>query len=210
MSQTHSPTSRSSRPSSVAKRFIISLGVTIMLVFTVRTSLADHYLVPTGSMEPTVVPGDRIFVSKLSYGVRLPLTSSDLAEFSDPVRGDVVVLTSPVDGVTLVKRVVAVPGDTVAVRDGRLLLDGAAVPVTPTSSGWIEHLDTGPHPVSFAHGGGPDFGPTFIPAEHYLVMGDNRGNSLDGRRFGLVHRDVIFGEALGVFMSDGDFEWRDL
>jgi signal peptidase I len=179
------------------KKNAVTLLATAAVVFTARTSLADHYFVPTGSMEPTVHVGDRIVVNKLAYGVRVPLAHVYALERDGPSHGDVVVLESPEDGVVLLKRVVAVPGDTVSVRDGAAFIDGVRA--------------SDPHAMTSAQdGGGPDFGPTVVPEGRYLVLGDNRGNSKDSRMFGFVARSQVLGRALGVFMRDGKVGWHTL
>lgn len=179
----------------------------LLLALTARGTLADHYHVPTGSMQPTVAIGDRILVNKAAYGVRVPLTETWLVHGDEPVPGDVVVLASPEDGDILLKRVVAAPGDAVAVRGGRLWRNGAVVPVGEDG---LERLGDVAHPLRLEHGGGPDFGPVLVPSGRFLVMGDNRGDSLDGRVFGWVRREAIFGRAVGVFARDGRPTWQPL
>lgn len=185
------------------------LAAVVLVVFTTRSVIADHYHVPSGSMEPTVATGDHVLVNKLAYGLRIPFSNRYLGRFDDPVRGDVVVLASPVDGETLLKRVVAVPGDEVAVNGGRLVLNGAPVSVLPTARDPLELLDGGAHALRLDQGGGPDLAPVVLPPDRYLVMGDNRGNSLDGRSFGLVRGDAILGRAVAVFYRGG-LTWQDL
>jgi signal peptidase I len=180
------------------------------LVLTTRSSLADHYQVPTGSMIPTIQVGDRVVVNKVAYGVRLPFTDVQLVERGGPQRGDVAVLRSPENGDTLIKRVVAVPGDEVAVRGGRLWINGQAVPVAQDHGGIVEVLGGKAHALSLADAGGPDFGPVQLGDDDYLVMGDNRGNSHDGRAFGLVGRQSFFGRALGVYWREGRPAWNGL
>jgi signal peptidase I len=197
------------RPSSL-RRELVTILVAAAGVFTARASLADHYVVPTGSMIPTVEPKDRIFVDKLAYGLRVPGVDAYAVSFADPSRGDVVVLTSPEDAIVLLKRVVAVPGDRVRVVGGSLELNGVKVPVTLHGSALYEQLGASPHAVRLDHGGGPDFGPVTIPADRFLVMGDNRGDSHDGRMFGLVARRAILGRAEGVFMRSGEPTWIGL
>ncbi|MEQ8273381.1 MAG: signal peptidase I [Deltaproteobacteria bacterium] len=178
------------------RRRLRSAGSLLALVITItsaRSSLADHYTVPTGSMEPTIQVGDRILVNKLAFGFRIPFSMTYLATFSDPERGEVVVLRSPVDERTLVKRVVGVPGDQLEVRDGRVFVDGRLL---------IER-----HEV--VYGPGRDLAPTTIPEGKLLVLGDNRPNSLDGRFFGLVDRDDVYGRAERIYFSDG-FTWDRL
>lgn len=189
---------------------LIFIGIVAVGAMAARSSLADHYHVPSGSMLPTVHLEDRIVVNKLAYGVRLPFTSVYLAETGEPRAGDVVVLTSPDDGIVLLKRVAATPGSTVEVRDGHLVVDGREVPVRFDGDGWSELLGETTHPLSLAAGGGPDYGPTTLPARTYLVLGDNRGDSRDGRVFGLVDREAILGRAAAVYRRDGEFVWLEL
>jgi signal peptidase I len=177
-------------------RNTLQLAVMVVLLATARASLADHYEVPSGSMEPTVETGDQIIVNKAAYGLRIPLTHTYAARFRGPQAGDVVVLDSPDEDKVLLKRVVATPGTTVEVRGGRVLLDGV-------EAGRVDRS------ISLDSGGGPDFGPMTLPADRYLVLGDNRGDSRDGRYFGLVTRDSILGRAVGVFWRDG-FTWDSL
>ena len=172
------------------------------VVFSARHSLADHYHVPTGSMIPSVEIGDRVWVNKGAYALRIPFTGIGLRTGS-PERGDVVVLRSPDDGIVLLKRVVAVPGDRVAVQRGRLELDGEPVLVTQGEAGLLETLDASTHGVRLDHGGGPSFGPVDVPPGHYLVLGDNRGNSRDGRFFGFVPAEVLLGRVGGTYLRGG-------
>src|SRR3954468_13628125 len=98
------------------KSLLVFFG--LMLVF--RSACADWMLVPSGSMNPTIVEGDRILVDKAAYGLRIPFTTVRLTRGADPQRGDIVIFPAPDDGTVLVKRVVGLPGDTVAMRDERL------------------------------------------------------------------------------------------
>ena len=104
--------------------------VFLALMFVFRSAVADWMVVPSGSMNPTVIDGDRVLVDKRAYGVRLPFSLKRMVEVGDPRRGDVVVLESPADGVTLLKRIVAVPGDTVAMHDEELVINGVAARYT--------------------------------------------------------------------------------
>lgn len=181
-------------------RTVLQLASAAAVAFTARASLADHYKVPSGSMEPTVHVGDRIVVSKAAYGLRLPLTDTYLLRYAAPARGDVVVIEPPdggsqhaidsadVLGSVLLKRVVAVEGDLVEVRDGHVHIDGREVPEAR---------------ISLEAGGGPDLAPVRVPAGKVLLLGDNRGNSRDGRTFGFVDRERVLGRALSVIARDG-------
>lgn len=183
----------------------------LFVPFAARASFVDHYKVPTGSMRPTVEIGDRVFVNKAAYGIRLPMASSYLVETSDPGHGDVVVLRSPEDpAIVLLKRVIAVPGDVVEVRGGRVHLGGVEAPVSSHGDALVEQLGETEHPLRLTMGGGPDYGPLTIPARKFLVMGDNRGDSRDGRSFGLVERDAFLGHAKGVVLRKGRPTWHSL
>jgi signal peptidase I len=105
------------------RQWRVTVFVILFVVVPVKSSLADWNWVPTGSMNPTILEGDLIYVDKVAYDLRLPLTLHRLAQWSQPQRGDVVVCLSPDDGTRLVKRVIAGPGDTVELRDNVLLLN---------------------------------------------------------------------------------------
>ena len=102
-----------------------------LVVFSLRSSLADWSDVPTGSMKPTILEGDRVYVNKLAYDLKVPFTTRHLAEWSNPHRGDIVVFFSPHDGKRLVKRVVGLPGDTIELRNDSLVLNGQPVEYKP-------------------------------------------------------------------------------
>lgn len=168
----------------------------IGLVLVARSTLADHYHVPSGSMEPSLLPGDHVLVSKSAYGYRIPFTHRVLLAGDAPVRGDVVIFDSPHDGVRLIKRVVAVGGDVVAVRGGNVVIDGQPL---RQSSQAVEHYQRGRVALNLEHGGGPDLSPVRVPPGFVLVLGDHRGNSKDGRFFGFVPVGSLYGRAKGVF-----------
>jgi len=178
------------------------------IVFIARSSFADHYWVPTGSMEPTVHAGDRIVVSKLAYGLRVPLTHVQMVSFHAPARGDVVVLESPESGTVLLKRVVAVGGDRVAVHDGTLTINGIAQPTKSDGGHLAESLDGRVHLLGSL--GGTELLETQVPRGQLLVMGDNRGDSHDGRDFGFVARERVIGRAVAVFVREGSLGWNKL
>ncbi|WP_394823002.1 signal peptidase I [Pendulispora albinea] len=190
-------------------RELVSVLATTAIVFVARSSFADHYRVPSGSMEPTVHPGDRIVVSKLAYGLRVPLTHVQMITFHAPARGDVVVLESPESGIVLLKRVVAVGGDRVGVHEGLLTINGVVQPTTVGDGGQIaESLDGRVHALGSL--GGTELPETEVPAGQLLVMGDNRGDSHDGRDFGFVARDMVLGRAMAVFSRKGALGWNPL
>src|SRR6266849_1150186 len=98
----------------------------LLVVSSLRSALADWNDVPTGSMKPTIEEGDRVVVNKLAYDLKIPFTMIEVAKWSDPKHGDIVVLFSPADGVRLVKRVVGLPGDKIEMRENQLFVNGNA------------------------------------------------------------------------------------
>lgn len=204
---TTAPPSRTAR----LRRWITTEGRaiawTLGLLLLARTSFANHYQVPSGSMEPTLLPGDRVVVDMSAYGLRIPYTDVQLVHRGVPRRGDVVVFKSPADGTRLIKRVVAVAGDRVELREGRLSIDG--VPLAGPARADVEVYGERSARLGLDMGGGPDIGPTRIPPGKLLVLGDHRGNSIDGRWFGLVDAETVYARALAVYWRDG-FVWERL
>lgn len=188
----------------------VPLLVMLLLLTAARSSLANHYHVPSGSMQPTLMPGDRVMVDMTAYGLRLPFTGVELVARDRPQPGEVVVFDSPVDGTRLIKRVVALGGDRVDVLDGRLWVNGrpAALPghgvIAEAFGSRVARLD-------LSDGGGRDIHGLHVPVGHALVIGDHRGASFDGRYFGLVPESVFYGRAVGVYWRHGEaFTWRRL
>jgi signal peptidase I len=180
----------------------VTFALFLLLLGGARTTLANHYQVPSGSMQPNLQPGDRIAVNMLAYGLRVPFTDIELIDRGEPQRGDVVVFKSPADGTRLIKRVVAVGGDTVALADGRLWIDG--VPLYDANATDIEHFGARDVRLDLRHGGGPDIPEIEIPPGMALVLGDHRGNSADGRFFGLVPLKSLYGRAEAVYWRTGE------
>ncbi|MET0065018.1 MAG: signal peptidase I [Candidatus Thiodiazotropha sp.] len=187
------------------------LFVICMLVF--RSSIADWNTVPTGSMKPTILEGDRVWVNKMAYDLRLPFTHLSLYRFADPGRGEVVIFDSAAADKKLVKRVIGLPGDEVAMRDNQISINGRLLDYTsdPVPSGLlepgfserIETIGAVTHRVRVLRGGGrmSSFLPVVVPEGHYLVLGDNRDNSADSRVIGFVPRAEIVGRTDTVVMS---------
>lgn len=197
-------------------RWLRPIIIVVVVLSAMRSSLADWNDVPTGSMNPSILEGDRIFVNKLAYDLKVPFTDWRLARWAGPRRGDIVVFESPADGKRLVKRVVALPGDTLEMRDDRLFLNGQVLsyepgplPAPPADESenrprtLREDLGGRTHPVQITPGARAmrTFGPLVVPAGQYFVMGDNRDNSFDSRYFGPVDARRIAGEAIGVAVS---------
>jgi signal peptidase I len=184
-------------------------AVFIVLMVIFRSALADWNVVPTGSMKPTIIEGDRILVNKLAYDLKVPLTHLSLHKFADPGRGDIVVFDSRAADTRLVKRVIGLPGDVVAMRDNRLTINGIAARYSGIEYGTdatfaIESYLDMSHRVELARIGASrfsTFGPVTVPKDHYLVLGDNRDNSADSRFYGFIPRDEIVGNAKTIVLS---------
>ena len=180
----------------------------ILGIFAVRSSLADHYYVPSGSMEYTLMSGDRVIVSKVVYGLRIPFTDIELFDGKSVNRGDVVIFDSPRDGTRLIKRIVGIGGDTISIRNGHLTVDGESLALDFDS---VEIFDEHVAPLNLEDGGGPDIDQKFIPDGMLLAIVDHRGSSLDGRYFGLIPESDVYGKALAVYRRQEEgFVWRPL
>jgi signal peptidase I len=194
----------------------------LLVISSLRSALADWNDVPTGSMKPTIQEGDRVVVNKLAYDLKVPFTTIEIFKWSDPKRGDIVVLFSPVDGVRLVKRVVGLPGDKLSMTNNQLYVNDVQVPMTKPS-GPLDDSEQGTtfiadetlaghlHKVMFT----PQipamrtFDSIIVPPGHYFVMGDNRDNSNDSRFIKFIERRRIVGRALAVaFSLDRSRHWR--
>lgn len=186
----------------------ILLALLVVGILAARSTLADHYYVPSGSMEFTLLAGDRVFVDKRAYGFRIPFTNVDMID-GDPVRrGDIVIFDSPRDGRRLIKRIVAVGGDRVMIRDGHLAINGQWM-ATPVN-GDVEVIGGKVVALNLQDGGGPMLEAS-VPDGMVLAIGDHRGNSVDGRFFGAVSEDEIYGRAVAVYYRRGaGFGWRKL
>jgi signal peptidase I len=195
-----------------------ALFIAVMLVF--RSAIADWNQVPSGSMKPSILVGDRIVVDKLAYDLRVPFTLQRIAWFSEPRRGDVVTFPSPVDERLFVKRVIGLPGDTVELRENSLVVNGETARYRPLAAEEIGDLALeGKRHYEFLHedvagtshvvmlrrsrvGSGYDsFGPVRVPDGHYLMLGDNRDDSGDFRKIGWVARERILGRAEAIAFS---------
>ncbi|HIV73288.1 MAG TPA: signal peptidase I [Candidatus Aquabacterium excrementipullorum] len=182
-----------------------------------RLAVADWNPIPSGSMRPSLLEGDVVLVNRLAYDFKLPLTDVSLLKTGEPERGDVVIFMSPKDGTRLIKRLVAVPGDTVAMRANVLYINGVAVDYRapsvvsePLGEGRqttavrsTELLPGRAHAVQFLPEvlARRDFGPTIVPADSYFFLGDNRDNSADSRFIGVVPRHLLVGRAHHVLAS---------
>jgi signal peptidase I len=189
-----------------------------LLLFGVfRTAVADWNPIPSASMRPNLLEGDVVFVNRLAFNLKVPLTDQIVTHTGEPQRGDVVTFSSPRDGTRLIKRLVAVPGDVVELRNERLVINGveasydlpqqvmepigtAQVPalrLSETMDGHGRRIQVIPQLLSTAR----NFGPVTVPAGQYLMLGDNRDNSVDSRYIGFVPRNLLIGRAERLLVS---------
>jgi len=197
-----------------------SLVLIILVMMPLRSAVADWNWVPTGSMKPTILEGDMVFVNKLAYDLKVPFTLTRLAEWRTPKHEDIVVFFSPHDSVRLVKRVVGCPGDRIELRNNVVYRNGESLASEPkkmrpqgslapeifedsqpllskergeTQSHWTLTL---PNRAAMRN-----FGPIVVPDGQYFMMGDSRDNSHDSRFFGCVDQKLIVGKAEGILLS---------
>ena len=200
-----------------------SLAGAIIIYLFVKTLFVEAYRIPSGSMIPTLLVGDWLFVNKLAYGPTIPFTNAHLPGYTNPKHQDVVVFQSPYQAdnapdftPTLVKRLIGMPGDTLYMRQGQLYLNGvpqhqsfaATNPKTDPNAidrdfDWQHTVEVtgsrfGAPPAQPTH---DDWGPLVVPANHYFMMGDNRYCSKDSRYWGVVPRENVRGTPLFVYYS---------
>ena len=189
--------------------FLVMFGV-------FRTAVADWNPIPSASMHPNLLEGDVVLVNRMAFDLKVPLTDLVVAHMGEPTRGDIVTFRSPKDNMLLIKRLVALPGDTVEMRNERLYINGRgadyhvveesldsvggsalrAVQLDESINGRQRHIQLLPE-VNAAR----NFGPITVPAGQYLMLGDNRDNSADSRYIGMVPRKNLIGRAERVLVS---------
>jgi signal peptidase I len=219
-----SQVSQSHRARENLKSIVGALAIFLVL----RVFLVEAYRIPSGSMIPTLLVGDWLFVNKAIYGAHIPFTNGSLPAFSEPRRGDVVVFVSPYQAdeaargedpaPTLVKRLIGVAGDTVHMRNGILYLNGnaqrqnyGAPDASSIDAGnqasplfdWQKQVALttsrfGPPPAQPTL---DNWGPIVVPDRHFFMMGDSRYNSKDSRYWGFVPRENMRGKPLFIYYS---------
>ena len=197
-------------------RMLLPALLAALIVLPVRSAVADWNDVPSASMWPTILEGDRIYVDKLAYGLRIPFTTTWIAEWNGPERGDVVTFASPKDGIRMVKRIVGIPGDRLSMRDNQLTVNGEVVRyadeepvgrVSPTGQQMVVANESLPpdctHSVALTPGtwGIHTFDEIVVPDGHYFFLGDNRDQSFDSRFIGLVPRSDVYGRVRAIALS---------
>lgn len=184
------------------------LLIFIGLMVLIRGAVADWNPVPTGSMKPTIIEGDVILVNKLVYGLRVPLAGASVYPYSGPERGDIVVFDSIRAKKRLVKRAIGLPGDSIKIKNNRLVINQQAAhyrKVGESRDGALfeESFSGSRHLIALDAGSllRANYGPVVVPDDHYFVLGDNRANSADSRVYGFVPRSEIVGRVKRVLAS---------
>ena len=169
-----------------------AVAVAVVLAMFIRSFIVQPFKIPSGSMIPTLLVGDHIFVNKFLFGIRMPFTNNVLIPVKKPQRGDIVVFKYPEDPkLDFIKRVIAVPGETLEIINRNIFINGKQVP--DPHGNWGLSARSG-HLVN-------DFGPITLPASKYFVMGDNRNNSHDSRFWGFVDFSELRGKAFLIYWS---------
>jgi len=185
---------------SVWWEYIKTFAIALVLVFGFMSPfVVQAFKIPSGSMEDTLLIGDRILVAKFAYGIRIPFTESRILDFHKPEIGDIFVFEPPPDAGkhNLIKRIVGLPGDIIEVREGELYRNNKAV----KDEKYIKR-----YPFSFMRR--QDFGPVEVPPGHIFAMGDNRDLSKDSRSWGFVPFENVKGQTFLVYWSwNGDGDW---
>jgi signal peptidase I len=187
---------------SVFREYAESIFWAVLLALLIRTFVIQTFLIPSGSMENTLLIGDRLFVNKFLYGVQIPFTDTRIFKVRNPVRGDVVVFRYPEDrSKDFIKRVIGVPGDEIVVKDKQLYVNGGVY-----RNEHELHKDQQIFPPEINKR--DNFGPVRVPADSYFMMGDNRDNSYDSRFWGFVRQNDLRGKALFKYWSWDSDAWR--
>ncbi len=206
----------------------------ILIVFVLRSFLFEPFKIPSGSMIPTLLVGDFILVNKFTYGIRLPVINKKIISLNEPQRGDVMVFRYPEDpSLDYIKRVIGVPGDTVAYQNKKLSINGQPVEMAKLADylhperlyyseqyaakiGGVEHrlLNDTDAPAFIPDAGRFPYRENCtynaagvvckVPAGHYFMMGDNRDNSRDSRAWGFVPEENIVGKAFFIWLNFSD------
>jgi signal peptidase I len=207
-------------PKSVAREYGEALVIALVLAIIIRTFLLEAYMIPSGSMEPTLLIGDHIMVNKMAYGIRLPDSifglqipelplGHYLIHFGSIHRGDVIVFVPPQDrDKDFIKRVIGLPGDKVQIKNGRVWLNGRPM---DDPHAHLEVPDSARLPDSsrdnygFIGANGSIVGPIEVPPGRLFVMGDNRDHSDDSRYWGFANESDVEGRAFVIYWSwDGE------
>jgi signal peptidase I len=172
-----------------------AIVIAILLALFIRTFVFQAFKIPSGSMEPTLLIGDHIFVNKFIYGIKIPFLRKTLISVKDPERGDIIVFIYPVTkDKDYIKRVIGLPGEDIEINGKDITIDG--ILFNDPYGDYRNALENWHNPVKDC-----PFCSVTVPDDHYFVMGDNRGNSQDSRYWGFVPTDAIKGKAFIIYWS---------
>ena len=202
-------------PLAVLIEYSRSFFPVLIFVLVIRSFVFEPFRIPSGSMKPTLVVGDFIFVKKFSYGLRIPVTETKIFETGNPERGDVAVFRLPSDpNINYIKRVIGLPGDEVVFERQRLTINGEPVAIQPNGERfenadvYLEDLDGRKHRIMiYDPGFSKQDGVYRVPKGEYLMMGDNRDRSKDSRYIGTIPEEYLVGEAVRIWMH---FVWGEM
>lgn len=187
----------------------------LLFVLVIRSFVFEPFRIPSGSMMPTLLQGDFIFVKKYSYGLRLPVSETKILETGDPERGDVIVFRLPTDPkVNYIKRVIGLPGDEVVYERHRLTINGELIDLqqaqdaTLRAPKYVEQLGDRIHDILITDPSNTEMDGTYVvPDGHYFVMGDNRDNSKDSRYIDAIPETHLVGEAVRIWLHVDGLSW---
>jgi signal peptidase I len=180
---------------SVFREYLEAIVIAVLLALFIRTFVVQAFKIPSGSMLPTLQIGDHLLVSKFLYGIKLPFKGTVLVPLKKIGQGDVVVFRFPKDrSVDYIKRVIGTPGDTVEIRDKKVIVNGKPIVDSHAHISSTTILDTKSSPRD-------NMGPILVPEDRIFVMGDNRDNSYDSRFWGFVDQKDVLGKAFILYWS---------
>ncbi|WP_456387364.1 signal peptidase I [Desulfolithobacter sp.] len=186
---------KKNRKKSVVREYAEAIIFALILALFIRTFVVQAFKIPSGSMLPTLQIGDHILVNKFIYGIKVPVTGKVIVPIKTPRRGDIIVFKFPRDPkLDYIKRVIAVGGDTIQVRDKKVYVNNRLSP-----DKYAIHTDPNILPASVSPR--DNFGPVTVPPGKIFVMGDNRDNSFDSRFWGYVDLSVVLGKAFIIYWS---------
>jgi signal peptidase I len=177
------------------REYIEAFAVALLIALVVRTLVIQAFKIPSSSMEDTLLIGDHIFVNKFLYGYHIPFTKGRILRFSSPKREDIIVFVFPEDkSKDFIKRVIGVPGDTIEIRQKRVIVNG-----NPLEENYVRYAD-GDAIDGFARSR-DNLPPVKVPPGKLFVLGDNRDRSYDSRFWGFVDMDAVIGKAMFIYFS---------
>ena len=177
-----------------ARQTLETIVIAILIALFIRTFIVQSFYIPSGSMEPSLLPGDYILVSKFIYGIRIPFVNVRMFSYKEPKRGDVIVFVYPKDpSKDFIKRVIGVQGETVRIIEGKIYINDM-----PISDPW-GYFDKKEPPDFIAIV--ENFGPVVVPEDSLFVMGDNRNDSEDSRFWGYLPLKNVLGKAFVIYFS---------